>query len=100
MRATERKGAWGLLIGIVILRFILWIFGKCQGSGDSFSADENGNPGVEMRTMPADSAQKYQTDKKRKSGNKKTADKKKTRARKSKRKIPVRDILADTIATR
>lgn len=109
MRANERKGAWALMTGIVVLGFILWIFGKCQGSSDSFSDNNTGNPGVEVRTLPADSVEnsgynghsrKAKNRKERNGGDKNTADRKKRRSKKSKRKNPVRDILADTIPTR
>lgn len=110
MRASERKGAWALMAGIVLLGFMLWIFGKCQGSADSNgSKGEVGSFKIEMNTLPTDSAAadtignenalEVKSRKKRKGEKEKASVKQKKGCRQSEPKIPVRDILADTIPT-
>lgn len=109
MRASERKGAWALMAGIVLLGFMLWIFGKCRNAPDSSGVNgEGGSSKIEMRELIADSADNSGTNghkrrarnkKQRKGEGEKASVKQKKRGKQSKSKIPIRDILADTIQT-
>ncbi len=98
MRASERKGAWILMAGIVLLGFILWIFGKCQGGNNLYRPDDNSN--IEIKALSTDSTGVSQdsSSKKERSKRKGAGIRKTVKiVGKSTVKVPVRDILADTI---
>lgn len=41
MRAEERKGAWVLLIVIVVIGIFLWLLGRCDGGGSGNHEENN-----------------------------------------------------------
>ena len=108
MRASERKGAWALMTGIVMLGFMVWILGKCSNARDSASFNGKDGPSeVEMRQLPSESIEdssnghgrRIKNRKKRSGEAEKGGVKKNKKGKQAKHRIPVRDILADTITT-
>lgn len=98
MRASERKGAWTLLICILILGALLWGLGGRR----MVTGNDPGQPQAEVIVLPSDSmAEKAAVGKEKGERHRKDrkpgGHKRKGKGRSGSVHAPVRDILGDTI---
>ncbi len=103
MRQDERKGAWTLLVAVLVFGAIVWGIGGRQFREDRMKAEENQDIEVNVIKNPADSTANADkgVSKKKKDKNSSKKNKKSTRGSTGKKSSAAisssRDILSDTI---
>ena len=112
MRANERKGAWALLVLIIITGIFLWIIGKCESNEPKDSDNDikieyldNGpvklNESGSDRSIEGDSnipSSKKRSEEKKTTRRKRSSKESSRASRKSKStRSPMRDLLSDTV---